>query len=114
MNTKNIRKDKRHLRIRTRLIGDNDSPRLVVFRSNLHIYGMLVDDQSGKTLLSSSDKEFKGKLTKTEKANQVGKVLAEKALGKKIKKIKFDRGGYLYHGRVKALAEGAREGGLDF
>lgn len=110
-----IRLAKRHLKIRARVKGSKDCPRLVVFRSNSHIYGMLVDDTIGKTLVSVADKVItKADLTKIEKAHEVGKLIAEKAVKEKIKKVVFDRAGYLYHGRVKALAEGAREGGLNF
>lgn len=89
-------------------------PRLTVFRSSKHIYATLVDEKSGKTLFSVSDKTLTSKVTKVEKAKEVGKQFAQKAAAKKVKKVVFDRAGYLYHGRVKALAEGAREGGLDF
>ena len=110
-----VRLIKRHLKIRSRVKGSKDCPRLVVFRSSAHIYGMLVDDSLGKTLVSVADKTITKKdLTKTEKAHEVGKLIAEKAVKEKIKKVVFDRAGYLYHGRVKALAEGAREGGLSF
>ncbi|HEY4694699.1 MAG TPA: 50S ribosomal protein L18 [Candidatus Nanoarchaeia archaeon] len=115
MKKKSERKAKRHLKIRSKVKGSQERPRLVVFRSNLHIYGMLVDDAVGKTILSVSDKNLENKnLTKTEKAESVGKLLAEKAKKEKISKVVFDRAGYLYHGRVKALAEGARAGGLNF
>ena len=90
-------------------------PRLCVFRSNKHIYGQLIDDEKGKTLLVAKDLEIKkpskGRIIL---AKEVGKLLAQKAVEKKYKKVVFDRGGYRYHGRVKALAEGAREEGLKF
>lgn len=90
-------------------------PRLVVFRSQKYIYAQLVDDDKGKIILSANDFEFKkSKKSKTDKSKEVGKLIAKKALDKKIEKVVFDRGGYKYHGRVKALAEGAREGGLKF
>ena len=104
----------RQKRIRAKIAGSKEKPRLNVFRSNIHIYGNLVDDVSQHTLASAKDSEVKLKGTKTEKAFAVGKLLAEKAIKKNIKKIVFDRGGYIYHGRVRALAEGAREGGLEF
>ncbi len=86
--------------------------RLTVFRSNKHLYAQIVDDGERKTLVSAGDQKLKG--TKTEKAKEVGKLLAQKASEKKIKEVVFDRGRFKYHGRVKALAEGAREGGLKF
>ena len=102
-------------RIRRKISGTADCPRLSVFRSNKEIYAQLIDDVQGQTLLSASSKEDGGaKGTKTERAKQVGKNVAEKAKAAGVKKVVFDRGGYLYHGRVKALAEGAREGGLQF
>ena len=113
---KREKRKRRHKRVRAKISGTAKIPRLCVFRSNKHIYAQLIDDTQGKTLLSASDLEikFKGKKTKTEKAFEVGKLIAKKAQEKKIQKIVFDRGGYKYHGRVKALAEGAREGGLKF
>lgn len=87
-------------------------PRLSVFRSAKHIYAQIIDDSAGKTLVFVSDKKETGK--NMEKAYMVGKILAEKALKEKIKEVVFDRGGFLYHGRVEALAKGAREGGLKF
>lgn len=105
----------RHKRIRAKIIGTSARPRLSVFRSHRHIYGQLIDDEKAKTLLSVSDKEIKnGKAAKKEIAKDVGKLLAQKAQEKKIKEIVFDRGGYKFHGRIKAVAEGAREGGLKF
>ncbi len=109
-------KKKRQKRIRVKISGTQQRPRLNVFRSNKYTYGSLVDDVQGKTILAVSEKELKGtnKTTKTEKAFELGKLLAAKAVKKDIKKVIFDRAGYRYHGRVKALAEGAREGGLEF
>lgn len=104
---------KRHYKIRKRVIGITKCPRLAVFRSSQHIYAQIIDDQTGKTLAASSDMKM-DKLSKNQKAAQVGKELAEKALKLKIKKVVFDRGGFLYHGRVAELGKGAREGGLDF
>ena len=123
------KRQRRHKRIRARIRGTATVPRLCVFRSNKHVYGQLIDDEKGKTLIAVSDSEIRRKKTqkKTQKnpkieiAQEVGKLLAKKAIdlpagkaGKKIEKIVFDRGGYKYHGRIKALAEGAREGGLKF
>lgn len=143
---------RRHRRVRAKIFGTTDRPRLCVFRSARHIYCQLIDDEKGKTLVAVSDQELKGKREKhapylphqnlvgdgaeekgkitskklkdekekavrTKKAVtafEVGKLIAEKAKKKKIEKVVFDRGGYKYHGRVKALAEGAREGGLIF
>lgn len=104
----------RHRRVRSVISGTGQRPRLAVFRANAHIYGQLIDDAVGKTLASASSKEVKAKGKKTDLAKEVGKILATKAMAKNIKSVKFDRGGFAYHGRVKALAEGAREGGLEF
>lgn len=115
MQLKQAKLYRRHRRVRAKVRGTRERPRLSVFRSNQHIYLQLVDDEQGKTLISSSDLEVKNKrLSKLAKAEEAGKIIAEKALKKKIKKIVFDRGGYKYHGRVKAVAEGARKGGLVF
>lgn len=106
---------RRHKRVRAKIKGTAKVPRLCVFRSNKHIYAQLIDDEKGKVLLSAKDLEIKkppkGKIAV---AKEVGKLLAQKAIDKKYKKVVFDRGGYKYHGRVKSLAEGAREGGLKF
>jgi large subunit ribosomal protein L18 len=114
--SKQNRRRKIHLRIRNKIKGTTQRPRISVFRSNTEIYCQLVDDTKGHTLLaaSSRDKGFNKTGTKVEQAKQVGKMLAEKAQAANISSVVFDRGGYLYHGRVKALAEGAREGGLQF
>ena len=103
-------------RIRKTVSGTPEKPRLVVFRSNSEIYAQIVDDTKGVTLVaaSSRDKDLKATGTKTERAKQVGEAIAKKALAAGIETVSFDRGGYLYHGRVKSLAEGAREGGLKF
>ena len=103
-------------RIKKTLSGTAQKPRLVVFRSNSEIYAQIIDDTKGVTLVaaSSRDKDLKASGTKTERAKQVGEAIAKKALAAGIETISFDRGGYLYHGRVKSLAEGAREGGLKF
>jgi len=90
--------------------GTKEFPRLVVYRSNQHIYGQIIDDEIGKVLVNLSDKNLKG--NKIEKAMALGKEIAQLATKSKISKVKFDRAGYRYHGRVKAVAEGAREGGL--
>lgn len=100
--------------IRGRIFGTPEQPRLSVFRSNKEIYAQLIDDVHGKTLAASSSKKMADKVTKSEKAAMVGKDLAEKAIKAGITTCAFDRNGYLYHGRVKSLADGAREGGLKF
>jgi large subunit ribosomal protein L18 len=107
---------KRHWRIRKKISGTAEAPRLNVFRSNSHIYAQIIDDVSGKTLAAAStlDKGFAGGGTKKEEAKKVGAALAGKAAAAGVKKVVFDRGGYQYHGRIKELAEGAREGGLEF
>ena len=109
-------RERRHRRVRGRVEGTAERPRLVVFRSNRGIEAQLVDDLAGKTLAGASwlnlKKSFKG--DKTQQASEVGKLLAANAKKAKIETVVFDRGGYLYHGRVKALAEGAREEGLKF
>jgi large subunit ribosomal protein L18 len=114
--TKNQHRARRHFRIRSRVSGSTEKPRLVVFRSIRFTYAQLVDDASGKILVAahdmSSSKASGSKKTKIERATEVGKELAEKATKAGIKACVFDRNGYKYHGRVKAIAEGAREGGL--
>lgn len=116
---KNKDRLKRHARIRKKISGTSECPRLSVYRSLNHIYAQIIDDVAGNTLVACSTvekalaKEIKGK-SKSEVAVVVGKKLAEKALAKGIKQVVFDRGGYLYTGRVKALADGAREAGLKF
>lgn len=115
--SKELRRLKIRRRIRASVQGDRDQPRLSVFRSNNDIYAQLIDDRTGKTLVSMSSRsadlvKFAG--SKVEKANEVGRLLAVAAMERGVEKIVFDRGGYLYHGRVKALAEGAREAGLKF
>lgn len=106
---------RRHIRIRSRIQGTAQRPRMSVFRSMKHISAQLIDDAAGVTIVSASDTELKSaKGTKTERALAVGKLLAEKATAKNITSAVFDRSGYLYHGRVKALADGARSGGLQF
>jgi large subunit ribosomal protein L18 len=112
--TKNEKRKQRHKRIRSKMSGTSDVPRLSVFISNRHLYAQLIDDTKNKTILSVSDLKSKKKLKMTVVAKELGELLAQRALEKKIEKIVFDRSGYKYHGRVKALAEGAREGGLRF
>ncbi len=107
------KRNKRKMRIRKTVLGEIERPRISVFRSNKHIYAQIIDDINHKTLASGSDKALTtGK--KTEKAKQVGLTLAEVAKKSKVKRVVFDRNGYKFHGRVKALAEGLREGGLEF
>ena len=112
----NLSRIKRHERIRKNLSGTPEMPRLNVFRSSKHIYVQIIDDVSGTTLVSASslDKGFEGSGSNTEAVKKVGLSVAQKAIEKGIRSVVFDRGGHLYHGRVKALAEGAREGGLEF
>ena len=102
--------------IRKRLAGSAERPRLSVYRSNKGIYAQIIDDTTGKTLVSASSasKEFAANGTKIEQSKAVGKLVAEKAVAAGINQVVFDRNGYLYHGRVKSLAEGAREAGLNF
>lgn len=136
MSKKQEKRIRRHRRVRAKIFGTSKVPRLCVFRSAKHIYTHLIDDEKGFTLAAASDLELKGKrqkakgkitrkklkvkegeiarAAKVEIAFEVGKLIAKKALEKKIGKVVFDRGGYKYHGRVRALAEGAREGGLRF
>ena len=106
----------RHVRVRGKISGTPERPRLNVFRSNANIYAQLIDDVNGVTLVSANtlEKEFEGATGNAEAAKKVGLVLAERAKAKGIDLVVFDRGGYLYHGRVAALAEGAREAGLEF
>lgn len=112
---KKQKKLKRHKRIRGKISGTKNRPRLCVFRSNKHIYAQLIDDRKGHVLLSASDLEIKNKkVKKIDKAKDVGRLIAKKAKEKNIQKVIFDRSGYKYHGRIKSLAEGAREEGLIF
>jgi large subunit ribosomal protein L18 len=117
--SRNERRKKRHLRVRNKVFGTAERPRLNVFRSSKNIYAQLIDDMAGHTLAAAStlDKEIKEKGVNggtVDAAREVGKLIAKRAADKGFNKVVFDRGGYIYHGRVKALAEGAREGGLDF
>jgi large subunit ribosomal protein L18 len=114
-----LARQRRHVRVRRRVLGTSERPRLNVFRSLNHIYAQVIDDTVGRTLLAAStvDAEVRGKLeglNKSAQAKLVGQVLGKRALEKGVKEVVFDRGGYNYHGRVKALAEGARESGLGF
>jgi large subunit ribosomal protein L18 len=106
------KRERRHLRVRRRLAGTPERPRLVVFRSLKHMTAQLVDDTAGRTLLTVTDAELTGK--KAERSLAVGKRIAERAKEQGISQVVFDRAGYQYHGRVKAVADGAREGGLEF
>ncbi|MFX3674641.1 MAG: 50S ribosomal protein L18 [Paenisporosarcina sp.] len=112
---KNQVRKKRHARVRSKITGTAERPRLNVFRSNKHLYAQLIDDVAGVTLASAStmEKDFDGK-GNVESAKAIGESIAKRATEKNIKVVVFDRGGYLYHGRVKALAEAARENGLEF
>jgi large subunit ribosomal protein L18 len=108
-------RERRHRRVRGKIAGTAERPRLAVFRSNRGIFAQLIDDETGRTLASAGWLGLKkGSGTKTEQAGEVGKALAASAKQAGVERCVFDRGGYLYHGRVKALAEGAREGGLTF
>ena len=117
MITKEIRRQKIKFRVRRKISGTTQKPRLSVFRSNTEIYAQLIDDETGQTLAAASSKEkdiAAQKGTKVEKSKLVGAAIARKATELGLKDVTFDRSGYLYHGRVKAVAEGAREGGLKF
>lgn len=107
---------RRHLRVRKKLSGTAERPRLCVYRSEKNIYAQIIDDVTGNTLVSASslDKAFEGLGSNKEAAKKVGEMIAKKAVDKGIKQVVFDRGGYIYHGRVQELAEGAREAGLQF
>lgn len=112
---KNEARGRRHRRVRRRVLGTPEKPRLAVFRSNREIYAQVIDDLAGATLVSASSAEVKDSgLKKSQVAGKVGEILASKAKEEKIGQVVFDRGGYLFHGRVKALAEGARKGGIKF
>jgi len=111
-NIKTIKRARRQKRIRSTVAGTAERPRLSVFKSNKHISAQLIDDDKGVTLAAASSHEIKGK--KTEQAKKTGEALAKLAKAKGIAKVVFDRGGFIYTGRVKAVADGAREGGLEF
>jgi large subunit ribosomal protein L18 len=110
---KNEKFIRRHARVRAKISGTKEMPRLSVFKSHKYIYAQIIDDVSGHTLASFDSRKTKGK-TLSEKAKEVGIGIAKKAITAKIKKVVFDRGGYLYAGKIKLVAEGAREGGLEF
>lgn len=117
--TRSEARKRRHERVRQKIAGTPNVPRLCVFRSLKHIYAQIIDDDAGKTLVSAStlDADVRSELegqSKTDQAKVVGRRLAEKALSQGVKKVVFDRGGYVYHGRVKALADASRKGGLVF
>jgi large subunit ribosomal protein L18 len=123
MSAKQEKRARRHKKIRKSIYGTKDRPRLCVFRSNQHIYAQLIDDDKAKVLISVSDMDLKTKkpasakgsgAAKSDVAKEVGKLIAKKAVENKIEKVVFDRGGIIFHGRIKALADGAREGGLKF
>ena len=109
-------RQRRHLRVRRKISGTPECPRLCVYRSNTNVYAQIIDNVAGNTLVSCStlDKEIKTKHANKEAAKEVGTLIAKKAIEKNIKKVVFDRGGYIYHGVVKELAEAAREAGLEF
>jgi len=113
---KNAMRLKRHVRVRGKISGTPECPRLNVFRSNANIYAQIIDDVNGITLVAANtlEKDFEGATGNVEAAKKVGAVLAERAKAKGIEQVVFDRGGYIFHGRVAALAEGAREAGLKF
>ena len=112
---KNERKIKRQVRTRSKIRGTQDRPRLSVFKSNRFIYAQLINDEKGQTIVEVSEKHVKETLSgKIAKAKALGILLAKKAINKKIKKVVFDRGSYSYHGRISSIAQGAREGGLEF
>ncbi|MCA9380024.1 50S ribosomal protein L18 [Candidatus Dojkabacteria bacterium] len=113
MITKTDRRNRRKLKIRNRVIGTMERPRLSVYRTNQHIYAQLVDDSNSQTLMATSDVKLE-KGTKSEKAKLVGESLAKLAQAKKITKVVFDRNGFKFHGRIKELAQGAKDGGLIF
>lgn len=108
-----VKRLQRHKKVRKVITGTTDRPRLVVFKSSQHIYAQIIDDHKGWTLVATSDLKL-GQGTKKEKALGVGEEIAKKALQKKVKKVVFDRGGFKFHGRIAALAEGVRKGGLEF
>jgi large subunit ribosomal protein L18 len=117
--TKQETRTRLHARIRKNLAGNAERPRLAVFRSQAHIYAQVIDDDAGRTLCqaSSLDKEMKGQLksgASVSAAKAIGKLIAQRAKASKVERVVFDRGGFLYHGRIKALADAAREGGLQF
>lgn len=113
---KKFKRVRRHIRVRKKVTGTSERPRLSVYRSEKNIYAQIIDDVNKVTLVAASslDKAFEGNTWNTEAAKKVGEMIAKKAIDKGIKTVVFDRGGYIYHGRVQALADAAREAGLDF
>lgn len=116
---KNVARVRKHIRVRKKVVGTSERPRLNVYRSLSNIYAQVIDDTTGKTLVAAStlDSDLKGKIRyggNKEAAKEVGKLVAQKAVKSGITKVVFDRGGYIYHGRIKELAEAAREAGLEF
>ena len=111
-----LERTRRHARVRTKVSGTAERPRLCVYRSNSNLYAQIIDDVAGNTLVAAStlDKEVKTKKSNKEAAAEVGALIAKRAIAKNIKTVVYDRGGYIFHGVVKALAEAAREGGLEF
>ena len=111
-----LERERRHIRVRRKINGTAECPRLCVYRSNSNIYAQVIDDVKGVTIVSAStlDKEIKTKKSNKEAANEVGTLIAKRALEKNIKSVVYDRGGYIYHGIVKELAEAARKAGLEF
>ena len=111
-----LERERRHKRVRTKISGTSECPRLCVFRSNTNVYAQIIDDTKGVTLVQAStlDKEVKTKHSNKEAAKEVGTLVAKRAIEKNIKTVDYDRGGYVYHGVVKELAEAAREAGLEF
>jgi large subunit ribosomal protein L18 len=114
--SKNLARVRRHKRVRSKISGTAECPRLNIFRSNTNIVAQVIDDVAGKTLVSAStmDKEVKTKQANIEAAKEVGELIAKRAIKAGIKNVVFDRGGYIYHGKVQAFAEAAREAGLEF
>jgi large subunit ribosomal protein L18 len=113
--TKAVAREKKKLKIRKRVMGSTERPRLCIFRSTKHVYAQVIDDSTGQTLVSASTLDTDGvKGANKDACSAIGKEVAKRAVGKNIKQVVFDRNGYLYHGRVKALADAAREGGLEF
>ena len=111
-----VERERRHIRVRTKISGTTERPRLCIYRSNTNLYAQLIDDSKGITIASAStlDKEVKTKHSNCEAAKEVGALIAKRAIDKKVKTVVFDRSGYIYHGVVKEFAEAAREGGLEF
>ncbi len=111
-----VQRERRHIRVRTKISGTTERPRLCIYRSNTNLYAQLIDDSKGTTIVSAStlDKEVKTKHSNCEAAKEVGALIAKRAIDKKVKTVVFDRSGYIYHGVVKEFAEAAREGGLEF